>query len=175
MRNEEVLHSFFILILNLLSSVKCPDCKSIKNSVVDSRLTDNNSAIRRRRECEACEHRFTTFERLRATNLIVIKKDQTREEYDREKLEHGIWRACEKRPVKKAQIDSLLNRIEEQWSVQPEISTSQIGEDVMLGLKDIDPVAYIRFASVYRQFADVESFQKIIHNLGQEMEQQSLV
>ncbi len=138
--------------------MQCPDCKSIKKSEVDSRLTDNNSAIRRRRECEACEHRFTTFERLRATNLIVIKKDQTREEYDREKLEHGIWRACEKRPVKKAQIDSLLNRLEEQWTPQSEVSTSQIGEDVMLGLKDIDPVAYIRFASVYRQFKDLNEF-----------------
>lgn len=146
----------------------CPNCNGIKNSVIDSRLTDNNTAIRRRRQCDECENRFTTFERLRTANLIVIKKDDTREQYDREKLERGIWRACEKRPVKKDQISNMLNKLEEKWAQSSETSTSKIGEDVMEGLKNIDPVAYIRFASVYRQFADVESFQKLIQKLGQE-------
>ena len=148
--------------------MQCPTCKGIKNSVIDSRLTDNNTAIRRRRQCESCDNRFTTFERLRTANLIVIKKNQTREQYDREKLERGIWRACEKRPVNKEQISELLNRLEEKWAQNNETPTSDIGEDIMEGLKNIDPVAYIRFASVYRQFADVESFQKLIQNLGNE-------
>lgn len=145
--------------------MQCPQCNSLKNSVIDSRLTDNNSAIRRRRQCDECDGRFTTFERLRAANLIVIKKDQTREEYDREKLERGIWRACEKRPIQKDQISSMLNRLEENWAQYPEIPTSKIGEDVMEGLKTIDPVAYIRFASVYRAFSDVKSFEEIIQKI----------
>lgn len=145
--------------------MKCTQCSSLKNSVIDSRLTDSNTAIRRRRQCDECSARFTTFERLRAANIIVIKKDQTREEYDREKLERGIWRACEKRPVKKEQISSLLSRLEEKWALSPEIPTSQIGEDVMEGLKDIDPVAYIRFASVYRQFSDVKNFEELVKKL----------
>lgn len=145
--------------------MKCPQCNSLKNSVIDSRLTDNNTAIRRRRQCDECDARFTTFERLRAANLIVIKKDQTREEYDREKLERGIWRACEKRPIKKEQISSLLNKMEEKWVQNSETPTSQIGEDVMEGLKEIDPVAYIRFASVYRAFSDVKSFEETIKKL----------
>jgi transcriptional repressor NrdR len=95
----------------------------------------------------------------------VIKKDQTREEYDREKLERGIWRACEKRPIKKEQISSLLNKMEEKWAQNSETPTSQIGEDVMEGLKEIDPVAYIRFASVYRAFSDVKSFEETIKKL----------
>ena len=148
--------------------MQCPACKSIKNSVIDSRLTDNNTAIRRRRQCEECENRFTTFERLRTANIIVIKKDDTREQYDREKLERGIWRACEKRPVKKEQIIDLLNKLEEKWAQQSEPSTAKIGEDVMNGLKKIDPVAYIRFASVYRQFADIDSFQELITTLCKE-------
>ena len=143
----------------------CPQCKSLKNSVIDSRLTDNNAAIRRRRQCESCDHRFTTFERLRAANLLVIKKNNTREEYDREKLERGIWRACEKRPVKKEQINTMLNGLEEKWAQKNEIPASEIGTDIMEGLKQIDPVAYIRFASVYLEFNDVKSFENLIENL----------
>jgi len=146
--------------------MQCPQCKSIKNSVIDSRLTDNNSAIRRRRQCEKCDHRFTTFERLRAANLIIIKKDQTREEYDREKLERGIWHACEKRPIKKEQISTILNQLEEKWVQDGEIPTKKIGAGVMESLKKIDPVAYIRFASVYLEFTDVQSFEDIIENLA---------
>jgi transcriptional repressor NrdR len=146
--------------------MQCPYCKSIKNAVVDSRLTDNNSAIRRRRQCEDCDNRFTTFERLRAANLIVEKKNQTREGYDREKLERGIWRAFEKRPIQHRQIDTMLNRLEEQWTQDQEVSTSRIGHDVTEALRDVDPIAYIRFASVYREFSDVKSFEDLIEKLG---------
>lgn len=146
--------------------MKCPNCSSLKNSVIDSRLTDNNTAIRRRRQCDECNNRFTSFERLRAANLIVIKKDQTREEYDREKLERGVWRACEKRPIPKETINSMLNRLEEKWAAQnTEIPTSQIGDDVLEGLKTVDAVAYIRFASVYKAFSDVKSFEEVIDKL----------
>lgn len=145
--------------------MKCPQCSSLKNSVIDSRLTDSNTAIRRRRQCDECETRFTSFERLRAASIMVIKKDQTREEYDREKLERGIWRACEKRPIRKEDIFSLLNRLEEKWAAGPETPTSLIGEDVMGGLKEIDPIAYIRFASVYKQFSDVKNFEEFVKNL----------
>ena len=146
--------------------MQCPNCHSLKNSVIDSRLTDSNTAIRRRRECEQCDERFTTFERLRTANLIVIKKDETREEYDREKLERGIWHACEKRPIKKEQINNLLNQLEEKWTQNTETPTKDIGKDVMEGLKAIDPVAYIRFASVHQEFADAKSFQEIIKKLA---------
>ncbi len=145
--------------------MKCPQCSSIKNSVIDSRLTDSNTSIRRRRECDECKSRFTTFERLRAANLIVIKKDQTREEYDREKLERGILRACEKRPVKQEQINAMLSRLEEKWAAAAEVSSSQIGEDIMHELKGLDQVAFIRFASVYKQFSDAKSFEEIVRKL----------
>ena len=100
--------------------------------------------------------------------LIVVKKDKTREEYDREKLERGVWRACEKRPVSQKQINDLLNSLEEKWVQQAEISTSKIGEDLMDGLQKIDQVAYIRFASVYREFEDAKSFEEIIGTMSQE-------
>jgi len=148
--------------------MQCPKCKKLKNSVIDSRLTDSNTAIRRRRACDGCGFRFTTFERLRSANLIVVKKDKTREEYDREKLERGVWRACEKRPVTQEQINDLLNSLEEKWVQKAEISTSKIGEDVMDGLQKIDQVAYIRFASVYREFEDAKSFEEIIGTMSQD-------
>lgn len=148
--------------------MQCPNCKGIKNSVVDSRLTDNNTAIRRRRQCDDCDNRFTTFERLRSANVMVVKKDKTLEQYDREKLERGVWRACEKRPINKDQISNMLNSLEESWSQNNETSTKKIGEDVMEGLKNIDPVAYIRFASVYKQFSDAESFADFIKNIDSE-------
>ncbi len=144
----------------------CPQCQHLKNSVIDSRLTDNNTAIRRRRQCDHCDYRFTTFERLRSAHLLVIKKDQSREQYDREKLERGVWRACEKRPVSHEQINSLINKLEEKWVQNAETSTEEIGADVLQGLKDVDPVAYIRFASVYQAFSDVKSFTDVIEQLG---------
>lgn len=97
---------------------------------------------------------------------MTIKKDQTREEYDREKLERGIWHACRKRPVNKNQIDEMLNKLEEQWAQKNEITTTEIGQGVLEGLKKIDPVAYIRFASVYQEFSDIKSFEDLIEKLG---------
>ncbi|MDD4351465.1 MAG: transcriptional regulator NrdR [Candidatus Gracilibacteria bacterium] len=145
--------------------MKCPKCNHLDSKVIDSRLTDKDKSIRRRRECVKCGFRFTTFERIKASSLIVVKKDGTREPYDRTKLEEGIWKACEKRTVSQAQIDDLLNNLEEKWTVKKEIPSKQIGNDVMDALKEIDEVAYIRFASVYRQFKDVEDFKKEFNKL----------
>jgi transcriptional repressor NrdR len=131
-------------------------------------VTDANAAIRRRRECEDCKYRFTTFERAKTTEILVIKKDQTREPYDHEKLEKGIWKACGKRPISHSQISDLLSRLEEKWSTQKEVDSTKIGEDVMNELKQIDQIAYIRFASVYRQFADVENFMGLISKMVNE-------
>lgn len=146
--------------------MKCPKCKFHDTSVIDSRETQEGKAIRRRRECEKCKYRFTTFEKIEVTNFIVIKKDNSREPYSREKLERGIWRACEKRPVTQEQIERLLNDLEEEWAgIGKEVPSQMIGEGVMEKLKKIDEVAYIRFASVYRHFKDLESFQKEVQKL----------
>ncbi len=144
----------------------CPRCKSPDTAVIDSRISEEGKTVRRRRECTKCEHRFTTFERQEMTSLIVVKRDGTREPYERRKLERGIWLACTKRPVTRDQIDSLLSGLEEHWSgSEKEISSQQIGEDVMKELKKIDQVAYIRFASVHREFADVEEFKEELGKL----------
>lgn len=145
--------------------MKCPKCNCLDSKVIDSRLTDKDKAIRRRRECEHCNFRFTTFERIKVSSLIVIKKDGTREPYDREKLEEGVWKACEKRTVSQAQIDEMLSALEEKWSLKKEIASREIGADVMQALKNLDEVAYIRFASVYRQFKDVEDFKREFNKL----------
>lgn len=137
----------------------CPKCKNKNTRVVDSRDAHEGRSIRRRRECESCTHRFTTFERIETANFIVMKRDESRESYDRSKVERGIWRACEKRPVTELQIRNMLDKLEEVWSTSgKEVKASVIGRDVMHSLKAIDDVSYIRFASVYRQFKDVESF-----------------
>lgn len=134
--------------------------------MLDSRETNEKKEIRRRRKCENCEFRFTTFERIEATNFIIIKKDNSRESYNREKLERGIWKACEKRPVTKEQVDNLLNELEEEWSLKgKEVPTRIIGEGIMEKLKELDEVAYIRFASVYRHFRDIETFRKELQKL----------
>ncbi len=144
----------------------CPKCKYNETSVIDSRDTHEQREIRRRRRCEKCGYRFTTFERIEASNFLVIKKDSSRESYNREKLEHGIWKACEKRPVTKEQVDKMLNELEEEWAKQgKEISSITIGEGVMDKLKKVDEVAYIRFASVYRHFKDIETFNKELQKL----------
>ncbi|MEK7137364.1 MAG: transcriptional regulator NrdR [Patescibacteria group bacterium] len=145
----------------------CPRCKSDDTSVVDSRLTEDGRAVRRRRECPKCDHRFTTFERQELSNLIVVKRDGTSEPYSRTKLERGIWLACTKRPVSKERIESVLARLEEKWGTKKsgEVGSSQIGQDVMRELKRIDDVAYIRFASVHRQFKDVEEFKQEVGKL----------
>ena len=134
--------------------MKCPYCNEGDTKVIDSRPADDNSSIRRRRQCERCGKRFTTYEKVETMPLMVIKKDNTRESYDRSKMESGVIRSCHKRPVSTQQIDSMIDEIENQIFnlEEKEISTSVIGELVMNNLKDLDEVAYVRFASVYREF-----------------------
>lgn len=145
----------------------CPFCGYEDSKVIDSRPAEDGAAIRRRRECIKCEKRFTTYEKVESLPIIVIKKDKTREQFNREKLLSGITRACEKRPVETEQIDMLVDRIESelQNTLRREISTKEIGEKVMEGLREIDEVAYVRFASVYRQFKDVNTFIAEVNKL----------
>lgn len=145
--------------------MKCPYCNKPESQVVDSR--DTGEEIRRRRECAKCGKRFTTYERIQTINLIVIKKDGAREQYDRSKLKRGIQRACEKRHVSDDQIEKMIDAIEKRLknSKTIEIRSSKIGELVMNKLKKVDKVAYIRFASVYREFTDIESFQEELKGL----------
>lgn len=144
----------------------CTKCKKDDTRVIDSRESSDGKSIRRRRECEKCGFRFTTFETIENANFVVIKKDGSRESYDRSKVERGIWRACEKRPVTQKQVDEMLDKLEEVWSgAGKEVAGDIIGRDVMHALKVVDEVAYIRFASVYRQFKDVESFKEELQKL----------
>ena len=141
--------------------LKCPFCGKDNTKVIDSRPTDD-SAIRRRRQCDACGKRFTTYEKVESMPLIVIKKDNNREPYDREKLTAGIVRSCHKRPVSSEQITKMIDEIEKQiFSMEErEIPSVTIGELVMKKLKMVDEVAYVRFASVYREFKDVNAFME---------------
>lgn len=147
--------------------MRCPFCGHDEDKVIDSRPSDEGSAIRRRRECISCGARFTTYEKVENLPLLVIKKDGTREPFDREKLISGLMKSCQKRPVSTLQIEGLVNSIEIQTqnSLKREISSREIGEMVMEGLKQIDEVAYVRFASVYRQFKDVNSFLDELKNM----------
>lgn len=140
--------------------MKCPACGFAESKVLDSRPTDEGEAIRRRRECLSCQKRFTTYERLEVMNIIVVKKDKSREAFDRSKILNGMIRACEKRPVSMAVIERAVSDIEANLnnSLQTEVSSTKIGELVMEALKQIDEVAYVRFASVYRQFKDINTF-----------------
>ena len=140
--------------------MKCPFCGSDDTRVIDSRPADDNTSIRRRRQCEACFKRFTTYEKLETMPLMVIKKDNSRESYGRSKIESGIVRSCHKRPVSTDQISAMIDDIENEIFAlgEKEIPTSVIGEKVMKKLKDVDEVAYVRFASVYREFKDVNTF-----------------
>lgn len=140
--------------------MKCPYCSSDNTRVIDSRPVDDNTAIRRRRNCDDCGRRFTTFEKVETIPLMIIKKDNTRERYDRSKIEDGVLRACHKRPVSAEQIGNLVDEVEtEIYSrADREIPSSDIGELVMDKLKDLEAVAYVRFASVYREFKDVNTF-----------------
>ena len=139
--------------------MKCPFCSNENTKVIDSRPTDDSS-IRRRRQCEMCGKRFTTYEKIETMPIIVIKKDDNREPYDREKLVAGIVRSCHKRPVSLSQINSMVDEIETRIfnSGEKEIPTTTIGKIVMDKLKDLEAVAYVRFASVYREFKDVNTF-----------------
>ncbi|CZR98150.1 MULTISPECIES: transcriptional regulator NrdR [unclassified Clostridioides] len=139
--------------------MQCPYCNYKESKVIDSRHTDLKS-IRRRRECESCKKRFTTYEKIETTPLMVIKKDNSREYFDREKIKYGLLKACEKRPVSIEDIESVVVHIENEINkcFIEEIETKRIGEMVMDKLKDLDEVAYVRFASVYRQFKDINTF-----------------
>ncbi len=140
--------------------MKCPYCGQDSSRVVDSRPAEDNSAIRRRRVCEHCGRRFTTYEKVEVIPLIVIKKDQTRQQYDRSKIEAGVLRACYKRPIPVSRINETIDQIEtEVYNCElREIESSKIGEIVMDNLRELDAVAYVRFASVYREFKDVNTF-----------------
>ena len=142
--------------------IKCPFCNASDTKVIDSRPADDNSSIRRRRQCEQCGRRFTTYEKLETMPLMVIKKDDSRETYDRSKLEKGILLSCHKRPVSSQEISTMIDGIENQIfnMGEREIPASLIGELVMKKLKDVDEVAYVRFASVYREFKDVNAFME---------------
>ncbi|MBR4158192.1 MAG: transcriptional repressor NrdR [Oscillospiraceae bacterium] len=147
--------------------MKCPFCGYAESKVIDSRPADEGASIRRRRECLACQKRFTTYEFMERLPLIVIKRDGSRQTFDRMKLLNGMIRACEKRPVPMSELESVADAIEQelQNSLEREISTVEIGEKVMAHLKDVDEVAYVRFASVYRQFKDIHTFMEELTKL----------
>ena len=140
--------------------MKCPFCSHENTRVIDSRPADENNSIRRRRVCDVCGKRFTTYEKVETIPLIVIKKDNNRETYDRSKIEAGVLRACHKRPISASQINQLIDSVETAVfnREEKEISSGIIGELVMNKLKDLDTVAYVRFASVYREFKDINTF-----------------
>ena len=147
--------------------MKCPFCSNDDTRVIDSRPSDDNSTIRRRRQCDKCGKRFTTYEKIETIPLIVIKKDMTRETYDRSKKESGVFRSCHKRPVSAEAINACVDDIENTIFNKgvKEISSSEIGEIVMEKLMKLDQVAYVRFASVYREFKDVNTFKDELEKL----------
>lgn len=147
--------------------MECPNCHENSSRVIDSRPSDENRAIRRRRECENCGFRFTTFERVENAPLLVIKNDGTREAFNREKILHGVIMAAQKRPVTSDQLNGLVDHVDNAVRKQgvSEISSKDIGELVMKELADIDDVAYIRFASIYRQFKDVSGFMEAMEDM----------
>ena len=149
--------------------MKCPFCAVDNTRVIDSRPADDNSSIRRRRECDNCGKRFTTYEKVEAIPLIVIKKDKNREPYEREKITSGVLRSCHKRPVSVDQIEECVDRIETTIFnlEQKEVESTVIGEIVMDTIKDLDQVAYVRFASVYREFKDLNTFMYELKKLLQ--------
>ena len=150
--------------------MRCPYCGYKESKVVDSRPADEGSSIRRRRECLQCEKRFTTYETVESLPMVVIKKDGSRQSFDRSKVLRGIQRSCEKRPVPVADMERMAMEIEQelQNSLEREVSTEDIGEKVMDRLRSVDQVAYVRFASVYRQFKDINSF---MHELNKILEE----
>ena len=150
--------------------MKCPYCGYQESKVVDSRHSDDGVSIRRRRECLSCQKRFTTYETVESLPIVVVKKDNSREPFDRSKILRGMVRACEKRPVSMAQLEAAVAEIEQivQNSLEREVSTGKIGELVMERLKPLDEVAYVRFASVYRQFKDINSFMRELNKILEE-------
>ena len=147
--------------------MKCPYCGEIDSKVIDSRPADDGERIRRRRECLVCQKRFTTYEIVETVPLMVVKKDKSREAFNRQKLLNGMMRACEKRPVSLAELERIADEIEQelQNSMEREIRTEDVGEKVMDRLRKVDQVAYVRFASVYRQFKDLDTFMAELNKL----------
>ena len=152
--------------------MKCRYCQSTDSKVVDSRPTEDGTAIRRRRECISCGRRFTTYEKIEELPIMVIKKDGRRQPFDSEKILSGIRKACEKRPVPSAEMDKLVDSVEREVfnSLEQEVKSDSIGEMVMVRLKDLDEVAYVRFASVYREFKDINTFMAELKELLKENE-----
>ena len=152
--------------------MKCPFCNAADTKVIDSRPADDNASIRRRRQCETCGKRFTTYEKLETMPLMIIKKDNSREPYSRQKIEAGVIRSCHKRPVSSEQISALVDEIETALfnREEREIPSSVIGEMVINKLKELDAVAYVRFASVYREFKDVCTFMSELAKLLENQE-----
>ena len=155
--------------------MKCMYCGCTESKVIDSRSTDEGRTIRRRRECMQCGRRFTTYETIETTPVLVIKNDGTRQAFDANKIKNGIIKACEKRPVSLSKIDKLVEDIKKEIynSLEQEISSKRIGEMVMDGLRGIDEVAYVRYASVYRQFTDISSFMRELEALMQHKDNKS--
>ena len=150
--------------------MKCPYCGYNESKVIDSRPADEGASIRRRRECLSCGKRFTTYETVESLPMVVVKKDGSRQSFDRNKVLGGLIRACEKRPVPYSALESMANEIEQvlQNEMEREVSSAQIGELVMERLKKVDEVAYVRFASVYRQFKDINSFMRELNKILEE-------
>ncbi len=150
--------------------MKCPFCENSDTRVIDSRPTEEGHAIRRRRECDVCGKRFTTYEKVEEVFFMVVKKDGSREAFDRNKVINGMLKACEKRPVSMADIESVASEVERSLNnmMEKEVESSVIGEEIMRRLKDLDEVAYVRFASVYRQFKDVNTFVEEIEKMLRE-------
>ena len=147
--------------------MKCLYCGSLDTKVIDSRTNEEVTSIRRRRECLRCGKRFTTFEVYESIPVMVVKKDGSIEPFDREKIRKGMVKSCDKRPVSMAQIEEVVNSVEKNIynSLAQEVTSQKIGEEVMKGLKSLDEVAYIRFASVYKQFTDIDNFIELLHKL----------
>ncbi len=147
--------------------MRCPFCGNLESRVIDSRPVEDGAAIRRRRECLSCKKRFTTYERVESPVMLVIKKDGRREMFDREKIIKGLLKACEKRPVSRERIEEIASEIEADLRMEgrKEVSSKEIGEKVIEALKEIDKVAYVRFASVYREFTDLSHFIKELETL----------
>lgn len=154
--------------------MKCPFCNSLESKVIDSRLNDDGTSIRRRRECVVCSKRYTTYEKIESSPVLVIKNNGNRQIFDSAKIKNGIIKACEKRPVSMAKIDKLVSDIEKQVNntLAQEISSKKVGDMVMNGLKGLDEVAYVRYASVHRQFKDIntllEEIEKLVADKGNE-------
>ncbi len=147
--------------------MKCPFCSCMDSKVIDSRVSEDGTSIRRRRECAECNKRYTTYEKIESTPILVIKSNGNRQMFDLAKIKNGIIKACEKRPVPMAKIEKLVSDIEKQVNntLAQEISSKKIGDMVMEGLKDLDEVAYVRFASVHRQFKDINTLREEIEKL----------